>query len=110
RVELLPDLMRERYIDIASVVDQLRSRNQTVPAGNIEQANGNISVRYESEFESLEDIANLRLTTREGSSFVLSDIARVYDGAEDPTTLARFNGEDVLTLSVKKISDGNEVK
>lgn len=109
RVELFPDLMKQRFISIEQVVGQMKARNLTVPSGNIDQKQSSVSVRFEGEFKNLEDIRSLQLNTSEGASFYLKDIAKVYDGSADMETGARYNGQEVVSLSVKKISDGNEV-
>lgn len=109
RVELFPDLMKQKFISIEQVVGQMKARNLTVPSGNIDQKQSSVSVRFEGEFKDLEDIRNLQLNTSEGTSFYLKDIGKVYDGSADMETGARFNGQEVVSLSVKKISDGNEV-
>src|SRR5690606_28565818 len=103
RVELIPDLMRWKFIGLDEVLAQITQRNLTIPAGNIEQNKDSIAVRFEGEFHSIDEIANFRLTTQEGLRFKLSDIARVYDGAQDPEKLARFDGKPVVILGVKKI-------
>ncbi|MAV90987.1 MAG: hypothetical protein CL676_06170 [Bdellovibrionaceae bacterium] len=110
RVELFPDLMKQYFISIDKVIEQMKSRNLTVPAGSIDRSRTTVDVRFEGEFESIEEIANLRLTTSDGNSFPLSQIARVYDGASDKDTGARFNGQNVVSLSVKKIADGNDIR
>lgn len=109
KVELSPDLMRKKFISVDSIVQQLRSRNLDVPAGDIRRTENTIGVRFEGEFSSIESIANLRLTTSDGNQFPLKDIANVYDGAADPDRAATYNGKDVVSLGVVKISDGNDV-
>lgn len=109
RVELFPDLMKQKFISIEQVVSQMKARNLTVPSGSIDQKQSSVSVRFEGEFKDLKDIQNLQLNTSEGSSFYLKDIGKIYDGASDMETGARFNGQEIVSLSVKKISDGNEV-
>lgn len=109
RVELYPDLMKQKFISIEQVVGQMKARNLTVPSGNIDQKQNSVSVRFEGEFKNLEDLKNLQLNTSEGASFYLKDIGKVYDGSAEMETGARYNGREVVSLSVKKISDGNEV-
>lgn len=110
RIRLNPKLMQERFISISEVIRQLKTRNLTVPGGSIDQDQKTLAVRFEGEFKSIEEIKKFRLTTNEGGRFALSEIAEVYDGSEDPTTQSRFNGAAVVTLSVKKVSDGNDVE
>lgn len=110
KVELSPDLMRKKYISIDSVIRQLRARNLDVPAGDIKKKDSSIAVRFEGKFNSIESIANLRLTSPDGNQFTLKEIANVYDGAADPEYAAALNGQDTVVLGIVKISDGNDVK
>jgi len=108
-IDLYPDLMKNKFISISEVVGQMRARNITVPAGNIEQRTDSVSVRFEGEFFSIEEVKNMRLTTSDGSQFVLSDIASITDGSKDVERITRFNSEEAVGISVKKISGGNDV-
>lgn len=110
RVELDPSLMKSHYISINEVTRALQSQNLNVPGGNIERDKNNIAVRFMGEFTDVEKIRKLPLKASDGNSFTLDEIAKVYDGSKKPETLSRFNGKAVVSMSVKKISDGNEVE
>lgn len=110
RVELDPDLMKERYISIGQVVSAMKAQNLNVPGGNIDRDKTSLSVRFVGEFSNVEAIRDMPLTATDGSQFKLGSIGRVYDGSKDVEYISRFNGRPVVTLSIKKISDGNEVK
>lgn len=109
-VDLLPDLMKNKFISINEVVDQMRSRNINVPAGTIDQRSSTLSVRFEGEFYSLDEIRQMRLTAQDGNSFVLGDIARVSDSAKDVEEIARYNQNQAVAISVKKMDGGNDVQ
>lgn len=109
RVELDPDLMKNRYISIVEVVSAMKAQNLNIPGGNIDREKTSLSVRFVSEFSSIDAIREMPLTATDGSQFTLGSIARVYDGSKKIENMSRFNGQPVVTLSIKKISDGNEV-
>ncbi len=109
RVELDPDLMKERYISISDVVSAMKSQNINVPGGNIDRERSSLSVRYMGEFTKIDQLRNLPLTASDGNRFSLGSVAKVYDGSKKVETISRFNGQTGVTLSIKKISDGNEV-
>ncbi len=110
RVEMNPESMAARGVTLVDVVSALGMRNLNVPGGKIETGTDSSNVRFIGEFQNVEEIANLRLTTVEGQSFKLSDIATVIDAARDIETGARYNGERVVIASVVKASDGNAIK
>ncbi len=110
RVQLNPDQMAARGVTIMDVVSAMGSHNLNVPGGKIETTQNSSNVRFIGEFASVEEIANLHMTTVEGQNFKLSDIATVSDAALDIENGARYNGEDVVIASVVKSSDGNAIK
>ncbi len=110
RVAMDPESMAARGVTVMDVVTALGSRNLNVPGGKIETTTNSSNVRFVGEFASVDEIANLGITTVEGQKFKLRDIATVTDAARDIETGARYNGESVVITSVVKASDGNAVK
>ena len=109
RIALNPDSMAAHGITVMDVVSALGAHNLNVPGGKIETSANSSNVRFIGEFASVDEIANLRLTTVEGNIFKLSDIAQITDAARDIENGARYNGESVVIASVVKASDGNAV-
>ena len=110
RVALNPEFMAAHGVTILDVVTAMGANNMNVPGGKIEAGTDSSSVRFIGEFESVDAIKNLHITTAEGQRFKLSDIATVTDSVRDIETGARYNGEKVVIASVIKASDGNAIK
>ncbi len=108
-VRLDPMLMKQHYISINEVIAALMARNKNVPAGDIEKGFDALSVRFTGEFQSVEEIAQTRLVSTDAGEFRLKDIASVEDGYKKISSIARYNGKEVVALSVNKASDGNAV-
>ncbi|MFA6357674.1 MAG: efflux RND transporter permease subunit [Candidatus Omnitrophota bacterium] len=108
-VWLDPMLMKQRYISIGEVIDAMLMKNKNVPAGNLEKGFNSLGVRFVGEFESIDEIAQMKLVSSDGSDFFLKDIAVVEDGYKKIDSLARYQGKEVVGLSVNKASDGNAV-
>ncbi len=109
RVAMNPDQMVARGVTIMDIVAALGAHNLNVPGGKIERTVDSSNVRFIGEFASVDEIANLRLTTVEGNNFKLSDIATITDASRDIETGARYNGKSVVVASVVKSSDGNAI-
>ncbi|MBO4480004.1 MAG: efflux RND transporter permease subunit [Alphaproteobacteria bacterium] len=110
RVALNPQTMAAHGVTIMDVISAMGTNNLNVPGGKIEVGSDSANVRFIGEFDSVDAIKNLHITTAEGQKFKLSDIASVTDAARDLDTGARFNGNPVVIASVVKASDGNAVK
>ena len=110
RIAMDPDLMAARGATITDIVSAIAMRNLNVPGGKIETDINSETVRFVGEFKSVDEIANLEITTVEGETFKLSDIASVNDAMRDIEKGALYNGENVVIMSVVKASDGNAIK
>ena len=110
RVAMDPDLMAAHGVTINDIVTAIAMRNLNVPSGKIETNINSENVRFIGEFQSVEEIANLEITTVEGETFKLSSVASVTDAMRDIEKGARYNGNDVVIMSVVKASDGNAIK
>lgn len=110
RIAMDPELMAARGVTVNDIVSAIAMRNLNVPGGKIETDINSENVRFIGEFKSVDEIANLEITTVEGDNFKLSDVAMITDAARDIEKGARHNGMDVVILSVVKASDGNAIK
>lgn len=110
RIAMDPDLMAARGVTINDIVSAIAMRNLNVPGGKIETSINSENVRFVGEFKDVNEIANLEITTVEGETFKLSDVASITDGARDIEKGALYNGENVVIMSVVKASDGNAIK
>ena len=110
RISMDPDLMAARGVTISDIVSAIAVRNLNVPGGKIETNINSENVRFVGEFKSVKEIANLEITTVEGYTFKLEDVASVTDATRDIEKGARHNGQDVVIMSVIKASDGNAIK
>lgn len=93
-----------------AVVAQLRAENLNVPAGHFAEGAREISVRTLAEFQNVDQIRETIVATApDGSAVRLRDIARVIDGFEEMRTRVRVNGEEAVTLEIRKQSGQNTV-
>ena len=110
RIAMDPDLMAAYGVTVNDIVSAIATHNLNVPGGKIETSVNSANVRFGGEFKDVKDISNLEITTVEGETFKLSDVATVVDAARDIEKGAIHNGENVVVLSIIKASDGNAIK
>ncbi|MDD5669161.1 MAG: efflux RND transporter permease subunit [Candidatus Omnitrophica bacterium] len=108
-VWLDPMLMKQHYISIGEVINAMLVKNKNIPAGVLEKGFNSLGVRFTGEFESIDEIRQMRMVSLDGASFYLKDIAVVEDGYKKIDSAARYNGKEVVGLSISKASDGNAV-
>jgi len=103
------NLLIKNYLSIQNVTRAIEEKNLNIPGGSIDRKDNKVTVRFVGEFQSVKDIENLKITSNEGRTYLLKDIGRVEDGFKEIEKVARFNGREVVGLSVKKLSDGDAV-
>jgi len=102
-------LMNRYFTCITDIVGTVNGRNMNVPAGYIEGGATRENVRFLGEFTSVEDIENMQFVSREGRTLKISDVGTVEDSYKKVETYTRYNGQEVVGLSIKKLSDGDAV-
>ena len=109
RVELARDKISALNIAPDTITSVLRTANQNIPVGEIDEGDTTYLVRSQGQFASLEDIRGLVVTTRDGVPIYIRDIAEVRDTTEDLRSIVRIDGRPGMQLTVTKQSGENTI-
>jgi hydrophobic/amphiphilic exporter-1 (mainly G- bacteria), HAE1 family len=109
-VELSREKITALNLPIDRITQVLRSENQNIPLGEIEDADRRFLLRSPGQFTSLDDVKNLIIMTRAGIPVYLKDIADVKDATEDRRSITRINGRPGIRMRVQKQSGKNTVQ
>ncbi len=109
-VELKPEKLRGYGISEATITQILRTENNNVPTGSVKQGDKSMSMRVTGQFNDLEEIRNLPLTTPAGSVVYLRDVADIKEVYKERASASYINGEPSVTLTIQKQSTANTVK
>ena len=104
-----PDKLRAFNVTVAQVADAVQAQNLEVPGGRIDEGTRELTVRTMGRIIQPADFNNLVVGNRDTYSVKLSDVGYAEDGAEEPRTEARLNGQPAVTLVVSKQSGQNTV-
>ncbi|MDE2621479.1 MAG: efflux RND transporter permease subunit, partial [Sphingomonadales bacterium] len=86
----------------------LRSQNVELPAGRIEGQAQNLSLRVKRGFTTPADFRTLVIGRgADGYLVRLGDVARIEEGAENPYSAFRYNGEEGVGIGVVRQSGAN---
>jgi HAE1 family hydrophobic/amphiphilic exporter-1 len=114
RRQIHVDLSKEKItalnLSVNQVVQGLRQENQNTPLGEIYQGDATFLVRSQGQFQSVEDIRNLVVMTRQSVPVYLRDIADVQDTTEQRRQFMRINGRPGIQIQVQKQSGKNTVQ
>ena len=106
-VELNPVQMAQYGLTTSQVESAIRQNNQQIPVGNLVVNRQNYSIRAESVFGNVEEIANTIITNSEREPVRIRDVGNVIDSFVDVTTLEEVNGRNSVTIEIQKQSDAN---
>ncbi len=110
RVEFDPDRLYAYRISLNEIVRAIRQENVNIPGGSIDIGQGKYLLRIPGEFSDPEEIDNLVLTERDGRVIYFKDVARIIDSFEDRTSYARLNGNQSVSLAIKKRTGANIIE
>ncbi|PUE09982.1 efflux RND transporter permease subunit [Limnohabitans sp. T6-20] len=106
---LQPAAMEALGVTADQVVTAVRNENQDLPVGAIRSLEQERMVQIESRMKRPEDFEPI-IVARKGSTAIrLSQVARVQDGAQELDTMALYNGQRTLLLTVQKAQDENTI-
>ena len=99
-IGLLPEKMLAFGISQRELVNAVAANNQNRGAGFVEQRGAQWLLRVPGQAESIEDIANIVVKSRDGVAVKVGDIATVGEGQELRTGAATQNGREVVMSTV----------
>ena len=105
---------RERLLAHHLTIDQLvlllQKENITLPAGNLKMGKQEFLLRVPGELETVEDIQNLMIQSRNGASLRLKDVAEVEDSFREEEGLGRVDGRPGMMMMIQKQAGANTVE
>ena len=108
RVWLNADRLAAFQLTPKDVEAALRQQNVELPAGRLESAQQNLTLRVNRAFRTPAEFRSLVVGRgRDGYLVRLGDVARVEQGAENPYTAFRFNGETGVGMGIVRQSGAN---
>ncbi|NCF49466.1 MAG: MMPL family transporter [Bacteroidetes bacterium] len=89
-------------IDPSAVMRLVSGNNQLVTAGAIDDGGGRLLVKVPGVIESVDDLINMPVQARGGTTITFGDIAVVRRSFVQAEGWSRVNGEPALVLDVRK--------
>ena len=106
---LQPAAMEALGVTADQVVTAVRNENQDLPVGAIRSMEQERMVQIESRMKRPEDFERIIVARKGNTPVRLSQVARVQDGAQELETMALYNGQRTLLLTVQKAQDENTI-
>jgi HAE1 family hydrophobic/amphiphilic exporter-1 len=101
--------LAELHLTNAEISDRLKAENVNLSGGLLQQGNQKLLVRTMNEFQSVDDIADSIVATRDGRPIYLRDVADVERSYKERQAITRINGAESVELALYKAGDANTV-
>src|SRR6478609_5630323 len=105
-----PLALRAAGITAVDVMQTLQQQNLMTPGGSLETGPESVTLRIDGRVSSVDAVGRLVVRAKEGRILRLSDVAKVVDDQEAVESLARYDGEEVVVLSIVKQAGTNTIE
>lgn len=109
-VYLNPQALEALGISADQVVAAVRNENQDLPVGSIRSLAQDRVVQIDARMQRPEDFGKIIVARKNGVPVRVDQVARVADGAQEVESLALYNGQRTLLLTVQKSQDENTIQ
>ncbi|SDI61693.1 hydrophobic/amphiphilic exporter-1, HAE1 family [Halanaerobium congolense] len=109
KINIDQNLLEAYQISLDQIASVIRASNQDGGLGSVMVGEEEISVRAQGEFESVDDIRNLKIRTSAGDEIPLTLISKIEDSYKDVSSISYLNGRESVGLSIQKQGDSNIV-
>ncbi|OGW98319.1 MAG: hypothetical protein A2Z81_04270 [Omnitrophica WOR_2 bacterium GWA2_45_18] len=114
RVWLDTDKLIKNELSVTDVIEAIQEQHSETPAGLLETAATEQSVRALGEAKSAEEFGSIVIPRRNGQPvykpIYLKDIATIEDGLDDVRRISRSDGKPAIGLGIRKQTGANEVE
>jgi HAE1 family hydrophobic/amphiphilic exporter-1 len=107
KLEVNPNKLQAYNLSISRVAQVLKSENISIPGGNIKLGGYDLSVQIPSDYESVEKIKKIVISSFNGKVVRLEDIADVSDSFMEKDILCRSMKKNAVIMMVQKQSGSN---
>ena len=108
-VSLDPDRLQAAGLTAVDVSCRLRGTNVDLAGGRAEIGKNDQAIRTLAGAKTLNDLAGTMISLPTGGEVRLDDLGTVTDTIADRRTFARFNGEPVVALGIKRSKGASDV-
>lgn len=110
QININQDKLLTYGLSISQITQAVNNANLSFPAGSIETRNQQLSIRYDANVKSLDQLRELIVFQRPGQGVIyLKDIAEIMDATAKTTAINHIDGIPSIGVQIIKQSDANAV-
>ncbi len=104
-----PNKLEAYDLSVSGISQIIAAENRNVPSGSIDIGAESFTLRVEKEFKDPSELLDIVVSTRNGQTVYLRDVATVIDGLEEKSQESFTNGERAAMIAIQKQSGANTV-
>ena len=108
-IYLNPQSLESYGITAEQVVAAVRNENQSLPLGAIRSLAQERVVQVDARMQRPEDFSRIIVARKAGAAVTLGQLARISDAGQEVESLALYNGQRTLLMTVQKSQDENTI-
>jgi HAE1 family hydrophobic/amphiphilic exporter-1 len=108
-VAINQDRLAHLAIPIDRVTQVLGAENVNLSGGRLEEGTQQYLVRTLNQFQTIDNIRNVVVTTQNGNPVYLKDLADISQGYKEREAITRLNGQEAVEIAIYKEGDANTV-
>lgn len=109
KIDVDADRIKYYNVSMNDIAQLVGAENLNIPGGKVDVGKNSYLVRVPGEYENPEDMKNLIVKKDNVRAVYLRDVAEVTYGFADRKTFSRENGNESVTLIIKKRSGSNVI-
>ncbi len=107
QINVDPDAMEAVQVSFNDIENAVKQENIAMSGGDIKVNGLQLSLRIDEQFHNVNQIKNLIVKHQNGNIVYLKDIAEVKETYAEPNSIARLNGNPVLSVQLVKKTGEN---
>jgi hydrophobic/amphiphilic exporter-1 (mainly G- bacteria), HAE1 family len=106
---LNPQAMESLGISAEQIVDAVKTETQDLPVGSLRSLQQDRVIQIQGRMLRPEDFGQIIVARKNTTPIRLNQVATVNDGAQEVESLALYNGQRTLLMTVQKAQDENTI-
>ena len=107
RISVDPEAAAARGVELGAIVRAIQSENINLPGGLLELAHTSYLLRTPADFRGEEQLRQVIVKAPDGKAVRLTEVAKIERGFVKPTSYARINQRNCVSLQITKRTGAN---
>ncbi|NIA14699.1 MAG: MMPL family transporter [Nitrospiraceae bacterium] len=104
------EALASRGLSSLDVYQAIQNGIRTIPSGRIRQGDTEYSVKFDADYDTVDEIGALEIENEDGSRCYLRDLGEVVMATDEQRQAAFIDGRQAVAIRIVKKSDANAVR